>query len=342
MSGAILVTGGAGYIGSALVSRLLDAGRAVRVFDPLLYGDRAVREFRTHSDYSLLVGDPTDRCDVGRAVEGVSKIIHLGAIVGDPACALDPAFTIAANVDATRLLAEAAVDSKTARFVFASTCSVYGAGDDDLDEAAPLAPKSLYAESKIAAERVVLDAAGIEPVVLRFGTVFGASRRPRFDLVVNLLTAKAAAGEPIGIFGGDQWRPFVHVEDIVSAIVMALDADADVVAGETFNAGSAQENRRLSAIGEIIAELVPKAMVTIDALSVDHRNYRADFSKISSRLGFEAKWSLRAGIEQLLRVLNSGDIGNYRNSAYSNDRALAEMATDLGELGFGFDRITAG
>ena len=151
--------------------------------------------------------------------------------------------------------------------MFASSCSVYGSGEREFDESAPLAPKTLYAESKIAGETIVLKATAIQPVVLRFGTVFGVSRRPRFDLVVNLLTAKAAAGEPISVFGGEQWRPFVHVEDIVSAIMLALDVEAELVAGEVFNVGSAGENRRLAEIGEIIAELIPGATVEIDRSS---------------------------------------------------------------------------
>jgi nucleoside-diphosphate-sugar epimerase len=338
----ILVTGGAGYIGSALVSRLLDSGRSVRVFDPLLYGDNALNEFRVHPGFSLMSGDPTARDLAACAVNGVNQVVHLGALVGDPTCALDPAFTHAANVKATQLLVEAAHAAGIGRFVFASSCSVYGSGDDELDESTRLAPKSIYAQSKIAGEAIVLAGGGIQPVVLRFGTVFGVSRRPRFDLVVNLLTAKAAAGEPIGIFGGEQWRPFVHVEDIVSAIMLSLDAESHLVAGEVFNVGSAGENRRLAEIGEFITELIPGAMVEIDGSSFDRRDYRADFSKIAGRLGFEAKWSLRAGIEQLLASLDRNQIANYRDPVYSNDRSLAARLTVSGELSFGFDRITAG
>jgi nucleoside-diphosphate-sugar epimerase len=336
-----LVTGGAGYIGSALVSRLLDSGRSVRVFDPLLYGAGALNEFRLDPEIALIEDDPTVREMVHCAVNGVGKIVHLGALVGDPTCALDPAFTHAANVEATQLLVDVAREAGISRFVFASSCSVYGAGERELDESAPLEPKSLYAESKIAGEAIVLTAGGIQPVVLRFGTVFGASRRPRFDLVVNLLTAKAAAGEPISVFGGEQWRPFVHVEDIVSAIVLTLNADARAVAGEVFNVGSAGENRRLAEIGEIIAELIPGAAVEIDHATADPRDYRADFSKIAGRLGFEAKWSLRAGIEHLLVSLDRNQIADYRDPVYSNDRALAARLTVSGELSFGFDRITA-
>jgi nucleoside-diphosphate-sugar epimerase len=339
---SILVTGGAGYIGSALVSRLLDSGRSVRVFDPLLYGDSALAEFRAHPEFALFDGDPTNPDTARRAVDGVEKIVHLGALVGDPTCTLDPPFTCAANVEATQLLVDAACDADVGRFVFASSCSVYGSGERELDELAALAPKSLYAESKIAGEAIVLQAIGVQPVVLRFGTVFGASRRPRFDLVVNLLTAKAAAGEPIGIFGGEQWRPFVHIEDIVSAIVLALDADARLVAGEIFNVGSPDENRRLAEIGEIIAELIPGAPVEIDDSLIDRRDYRADFSKITSRLGFEAKWTLRDGIAQLLDTLDRNQISEYRDPVYSNDRSLTARLTAASALSFKFDRITAG
>ena len=342
MGDPILVTGGAGYIGSALVSRLLEAGEFVRVFDPLLYGDAALTDFQNDPRFSLIVGDPTFPDDIRRAVEGVTRIVHLGAIVGDPACALDRGFTIAANVESTRLLVQAAATAGVRRFVFASTCSVYGSGDHELNESASLSPNSVYAESKILAERIVLGTTVIEPVVLRFGTVFGASRRPRFDLVVNLLTAKAEAGEPIRIIGGEQWRPFVHVEDVVSAIGLALTAAAPMVGGEIFNVGSARENRRLAEIGEIIVELVPGTAVEVDRSSVDRRDYRADFSKIADRIGFEPGWSLQDGIQQMLWQLRTGSPPDYRDAGHANDRALALLRRADGELGFGFDRITAG
>jgi nucleoside-diphosphate-sugar epimerase len=224
----------------------------------------------------------------------------------------------------------------------ASTCSVYGAGHHELNESSPLRPKSAYAESKVAGERIVLGESAIEPVALRFGTVFGAGRRPRFDLVVNLLTAKAAAGDPIRIFGGEQWRPFVHVEDIVTAIELALNSESSVVAGEIFNVGSARENRRLAEIGEVIREFVPDADIEIDHSSGDQRDYRADFSKISDRLGFTPAWTLRDGIEQLLQVLRDNPSLDYRDASYANELALKQLRDRSGALGLGFDRITAG
>ena len=340
----VLVTGGAGYIGSALVARLLETGATVRVFDPLLYGAGALADFHDQSRFSLIAGNPVRVEDVQCAVAGVTQVVHLGAIVGDPACALDPAFTLAANVESTRLLVEAAAAIGVRRFIFASTCSVYGAGDHELDEAAPLEPQSLYAESKVTGERIAFGSPAIVPVVLRFGTVFGASRRARFDLVVNLLAAKAAAGEPIRIFGGEQWRPFVHVEDIVTAIGLALAADERVASGEVFNVGSARENRRLAELGDMIGELVPGTRVEVDHSSVDRRDYRADFSKIARQLRFVPSWSLRDGIQQLLRQLHDDASLDFRDAAYANDRALTRLRSIQGELGFGFgfDRITSG
>lgn len=321
----ILVTGGAGFIGSALVARLLSTERRVRVFDPLLYGAGPLRSFSEHPRFELRTGSPLDAKAVAAGVDGANVVVHLGAIVGDAACALDPALTHAFNVDATQVLIEGANRGNVHRLIFASTCSVYGAGDRELDENAPLAPKSLYAASKIAGERLTLSARDAEPVVLRFGTVFGWSRRPRFDLVVNLLTAKAAAGEPISIHGGEQWRPFVHVDDVAAAIQLAIDAETSAIAGEVFNVGSARENRQLREIGDMIRELVPDARVDVEAGAIDHRDYRADFGKVATRLGFRPEWSLHAGVADVLAQLRAEPSIDYRDAAHHNDRALTMM-----------------
>ena len=236
----VLVVGGAGYIGSGLVRDLLAEGYRVRVLDVLLYGDEAIRDLYNHPSFELVQGDFREVSPVVKAVKGVDAVIHLGAIVGDPACAVSEDETLETNLAATRLLADVCRASSVSRLLFASTCSVYGAAQEVVDENSELNPVSLYAATKIDSERVLLDAQGrdFHPVIMRLATAFGWSHRPRFDLVVNLLTAKAAQEKKIVIFNGEQWRPFIHIRDISSAFRAALRAPLELVSGEVFNVGS--------------------------------------------------------------------------------------------------------
>ncbi len=325
--GAVLVTGGAGYIGSMLVRRLLDRGYRVRVLDRLLYGDRAIRGVYGHARLEMVVGDFRDRGVVARAVRGVDAVLHLGAIVGDPACAIDEGFTIRTNLDATRLLAEACVRQGVRRFVFASTCSVYGASDDMLDESSALNPVSLYANTKIAAERVLrgMRCADFAPVILRFATAYGHSYRPRFDLVVNLLTAKAVTEGEITIHGGEQWRPFVHVDDIARAYILAVEAPAARVAGETFNVGSQGQNHRLRELGAIIQRLVPRAAVLTNDLVTDKRNYYVRFDKIQDTLGFTPLHTLAESVREMQAALASGAVANWKDRYHNNHQYLSQI-----------------
>ncbi|MBM3226061.1 MAG: NAD-dependent epimerase/dehydratase family protein, partial [Candidatus Tectomicrobia bacterium] len=221
----VLVIGGGGYIGSALLPKLLDAGYHVRLLDMLLYSTEPIQEIITHPNLEVMDADFRQVDKVVEAMHEVDAVIHLGAIVGDPACALDENLTIEINLMATRMIAEVAKGSRVNRFIFASTCSVYGASDELLDEHSALHPVSLYARSKIASEQVLkkLASPDFSPVILRFGTIYGFSGRTRFDLVINLLAAKAVVEGSITVFGGDQWRPFVHVDDAALAVLKALE-----------------------------------------------------------------------------------------------------------------------
>ena len=238
----VLVVGGAGYIGSLLVDRLLEKGYRVRVLDSLLYGDEPLRPVRNHPEFELVVGDCRNIQDVVRAVRGVESIISLAAIVGDPACDQDRGPALETNYAATRMLIEIAKGHGVSRFLFASSCSVYGATDVEMDENAAVQPISLYGQTKVDSERALLDARNdtFHPTVLRFATVFGLGYRPRFDLVVNLLTAKARQEGVITIYNGEQWRPFIHVRDLVEATVRVLESPVRLVSGEVFNVGDAR------------------------------------------------------------------------------------------------------
>ena len=227
----VLVIGGAGYIGSALLPKLLDHGYHVRILDLLLYGSEPIQDYLDHARLEVVQADFRQIDQVVEAMRGIDAVVHLGAIVGDPACALDEDLTIDVNLMATRMVAEVVKGSGISRFIFASTCSVYGAGDEILDERSALRPVSLYARSKIASERVLVSLAepGFAPTILRFGTIYGISGRTRFDLVVNLLAAKAVVEGNITVYGGEQWRPFLHVDDAALAILKVLEAPLSMV-----------------------------------------------------------------------------------------------------------------
>ncbi|MGI8690723.1 MAG: NAD-dependent epimerase/dehydratase family protein [Thermomicrobiales bacterium] len=329
----VLVTGAAGYIGSILVRRLLHRGYRVRVLDRLMYGDDAIRDILSHPHLEMVVADFRDRMVVARAVQGASAVIHLGAIVGDPACAIDEDFTIGTNFEATRILADAAKQAGVGRFIFGSTCSVYGASAEMLDETSALNPVSLYANTKIAAERALLDLqdADFAPVIMRFATAYGHSYRPRYDLAVNVMTAKAVTDGRITIHGGDQWRPFVHVDDVARALVLALEAPIATVAGEMFNVGSDEQNHQLKEVGDIIQRLIPHATVLTNDLVTDKRNYYVQFTKIRETLGFTPLHTLVESIVEMKEALDTGEVLDYQDRRYNNHQFLSQIVSEVAQ-----------
>lgn len=322
----VLVIGGAGYIGSDLLPKLLDKGYRVHLLDMLLYGTDPIQNYLTHPRLKIIQADFRQVDAVVEAARDVDAIIHLGGIVGDPACAIDEDLTIEINLMATRMIAEVAKGSGVNRFIFASTCSVYGASDQKLDERSELNPVSLYARSKIASEKALMRMADdhFAPVILRFGTVYGLSGRTRFDLVVNLLTAKAVVDEQITIFGGDQWRPFLHVDDAAMALLLVLEAPLPVVRNQTFNVGSNEQNYTIRQIGEIIHQLVPSAQVIPVGGDYDSRNYWVNFDKIRKQLGFTPRWTVEQGAMQVIQAIQSGKVRDYKDSKYSNAKFFSE------------------
>lgn len=322
----ILVIGGAGYIGSALLPKLLKEGYYVRVLDLLLYGTEAIEGELEHPRLEIVRADFRQVDHVVDAMRDMDAVVHLGGIVGDPACALDEHLTIEVNLMATRMIAEVAKGSGISRFIFASTCSVYGASDQILAENSPLNPVSLYARSKIASERVLLKMGsfGFAPTLLRFGTIYGLSGRTRFDLVVNLLAAKAVVEGRITVAGGHQWRPFVHVDDAAGAIVAVLEAPLSAVGGQTFNVGCDEQNHTIQEISEMIRAQVPSARVINSPSDADPRNYRVSFAKIRTMLNFVPEWTIEAGVRQVLAAIRDGRVKDYRDAKHSNVKILTE------------------
>ncbi len=325
----VLVIGGAGYIGSALLPKLLDAGYRVRLLDLLLYDTDPINQVLKHPNLEVVQGDFRHVGKIVEVMQGVNAVVHLGAIVGDPACELDRELTTEVNLSATRMVAEVAKLCQVERFVFASTCSVYGACDETLDERSHTKPVSHYGNTKLAAERVLLSMSDqrFSPTILRFATIYGLSGRTRFDLVVNLLTAKAKIEGQITVHGGSQWRPFVHVDDAALAIARALEAPVELVGNEVFNVGSDEQNYTIKQVGEIVHQHVPSAELLVSENDVDRRNYRVSFSKIRNELDFTPQWKLEMGIQQVLEAIARGDIVDYREAKYSNVKFLSAEGT---------------
>jgi nucleoside-diphosphate-sugar epimerase len=334
----VLVIGGAGYIGSALVEKLLDLGLKVLVLDAMHFGEGTLSRVVGHRGLTLIREDFRHIEALTRAVSGVGSVIHLGGLVGDPACAVDTDLTVDVNVTATKVIGEIAKARGVRRFIFASSCSVYGACDEIVDEDSHFNPQSLYARSKVASEAVLgaLSSRDFAVTCLRFATIYGISGRTRFDLVINLLCAKAVRDRVITVYGPDQWRPFVHVSDVARAITMTLQAPTAIVAGEAFNVGSDAQNYTLGEVAELIQRQVPDAEITSDDTFVDKRNYRVSFAKIRSRLGFEPAWTIERGIAQVVALVRSNEIGHYSLPTYSNVLYLKEGGTNS----FGSFKIT--
>ena len=326
--GLVLLIGGAGYIGCCLLRRLLEEGRRVRVLDNAVYGLEPIQDLLNHPNVEYLHGDSRNIQDVVKAMHQVSSIVHLAAIVGDPACELDHKTTIEINYAATRMLIEVAKGYGVERFVFASSCSVYGATDEFMDECSAVEPVSLYGETKVSSEQALIESANanFHPVIMRFATVFGLSNRPRFDLVVNLLSARAKQDGRITIFNGQQWRPFVHVKDLAQAIILLLNAPLSAVSREIFNVGDNRLNHTLNEVAEVIQCVFPGTRVEHGENS-DRRNYRVNFDKIRERVGFRCQYMLEDGVREIKAAFDSSQIDNYRDIRFSNLGFLRETGT---------------
>src|SRR3954451_13858500 len=268
-----LITGGAGYIGIELVDELLNGGHEGTVLDVLLHGqDDRPQELRRRG-VRLVAGDIRDPAARAAALDGADAVVHLAAIVGDPACARDPQLAQAVNVDASLALAgEADVE----RFVMASTCSNYGRMTDPttpIDETGVLAPASLYAEQKVAVEQHLLALEHLPVTCLRFATIYGVAPRMRFDLTVNEFTRDLWPDKQLEVFGEQFWRPYVHVRDAARAIRTVLEAPLEAVRGEVFNVGDTRENYRKLDLVEQIRRQLDRGSVSFVHRDEDPRDY---------------------------------------------------------------------
>jgi len=311
-------------LGSTLTPLLLAAGHHVRVLDRLAYGGESLLGIWCHPGFEFVRGDICDRTTVQTAVEGREAVIHLAAVVGDPACARNPDLARATNLDASLALIEESQHAEVGRFIFASTCSNYGKMRDVhryVDEQSELRPVSLYAETKVAVERALLDTArnnGWSPTPMRFSTLYGVSPRMRFDLTVNEFTMEMLTKKQLKVFGEQFWRPYIHVWDAARAIQLVLSSPAANVGGCVFNVGATDQNFQKKQLVELIRPYAPDAFVEFVHKAEDPRDYRVSFSRITSQLGFKPTRTVAEGIREIARLVQDSVVGNFADEKYRN------------------------
>jgi len=323
----ILVTGGAGYVGSGLLRELLAENYKVTCVDNLMFGGESLLDIWHNKNFNFIKCDVNDYESFDKIlVNGkFDAVIHLAAIVGDPACKLHSDLAIKTNRESTKWLLDRSKEIGISKFLFASTCSNYGKMDDPesyVDEDSKLAPVSLYAELKVEFEEYMLNE--IEktddfiPTSLRFSTVYGLSPRMRFDLTVNEFTKDLAMGRELVIFGEKFWRPYCHVKDFSNAFITVLRASKDKVAYSVFNVGDTSENYTKEMLVEEIRKAIPGSNIKYVDKNEDPRDYRVNSDKIKRELGFEITMRVPDGIEEVKRMIQEGVIQDPEDQRYYN------------------------
>jgi len=306
----VLIVGGAGYVGGAITDLILSSNYNVRVYDKLLYED----SYRKDVDFAY--GDILDGENLKEHLNWADIVVWLAAIVGDGACQLNPDLTIAVNQEAVKWLSQ----NFDKRIIFMSTCSVYGAQDKELDEVSPKNPLSLYASTKLKAEEYLREK---NAIIFRLGTLFGVGdlySRIRLDLVVNILTVKAFTGGKISVFGGDQFRPLLHVKDVARAVLMNLESSHTGV----FNLH--RQNVRIRDLAYQVRMHFPDIVIEETEMPFqDTRNYRVSSEKANKVFGYKSIHSIDEGIDELKYLVETRRIKNLNSPRYSNQAYLKEM-----------------
>ncbi len=324
----ILVTGGAGYIGSVLARKLVLSKYNVKILDSLIFGQDGISELVSNNSVNLFVGDIRNKEIIPDILKEVDCVIHLAAIVGDPLCSKIPMATKQINELATKHIIDSCKKSGVRRFIFASTCSNYGSSLGTVNEDTPLESLSLYSETKVRSESYILDSKeeNFEPCVLRCATAYGVSPRMRFDLLVQEFIRDALIDKKISIFGPNHWRPLVHVDDIASACITAIENSSNI-SGEVYNVGDNEQNYTKKNLAELVQKYIPST-IEITESKQDLRNYRVSFDKIRNKLNFKVSKTVENGISEILNQINNHTL-NPQNSQFSNLAKAVERVVDF-------------
>ena len=323
----ILVTGGAGYVGSGLLKELLLKGYVVTCIDNLMFGGESLLDIWYNKNFTFINCDINDseKLDNIFSKNNFDGVIHLAAIVGDPACKLYSDLANKTNWTSSKWLIEKSKSAGVSKFIFASTCSNYGKMDDPeayVDENSRLAPVSLYAELKVKFEKYMLSQMkridGFSATSLRFSTVYGLSPRMRFDLTVNEFTKDLALGKELVIFGEQFWRPYCHVKDFSNAFITVLKSPNEKVAYNVFNVGDTKENYTKQMLVNEIKKVLPKSKIKYVAKNEDARDYRVNCDKIQKELGFKISMTVPDGIKEIKRVIQENLIQDPEDQKYYN------------------------
>ncbi|MEM7576715.1 MAG: NAD(P)-dependent oxidoreductase [Planctomycetota bacterium] len=326
----VLITGGAGYVGSVLTPQLLEAGHRVTVLDLCWYGDDVLPN---HENLTLIQGDLRDADTVKQAMQGVDAVIHLACVSNDPSFDLDPELGKSINLDAFEPLVDAAVEASVQRFVYASSSSVYGVSDEpDVTEDHPLNPLTDYSRFKAQCEPILLGKATDKfvPVVIRPATVCGYGPRQRLDVIVNILTNHAVHNQKIRVFGGDQLRPNLHINDMADCYEAVLAADDATVASKVWNVGST--NHPVSEIASIVKRVVEQEMPELGEIVIgieptdDPRSYHVNSSKVAAELGFEPALTIEDAVRDLCFAFKAGKLPeSMSDPKYFNVKVMSEQ-----------------
>ena len=332
---SILITGGAGYVGSVLVRKLVSLGYDVKVIDSLVFGNDGISSLINEKKIEFFNLDIRETEKISSIIQNIDCVIHLAAIVGEPLCKKIPDAAKQINEFATKNLVNICKNKKVKRFIFASTCSNYGSSQNVVNESSPVMPLSLYSECKVNSEKFILDQNNdiFETCVLRFATAHGLSPRMRFDLLVQEFMRDAIVDKKISIFGADFWRPLVHVEDMADACISAIDASSQLISGQIYNVGNDKENYTKIKLAEIIKEFITDVEIEIIKSKKDPRNYKVSFEKIENSLNFESKYTVRDSVIEILNDIQSGKI-DPRDSEFSNMSRLTEKIKALDYYNF--------